>query len=94
MTTTIIEILLIFLVWQMVLASTWYYTEVSEKQIPWLQFKPFICRKCLYTWSHLIINIVIYLLSNWEIYLIGSIIINILTSIALYVDEYNRMKMN
>ena len=82
----LIQIIASIIVWQLVLFAAWYITE--KKQLPeYLQFKPFNCRKCCTFWSNIIIFLAIGLTFNLWWFMGLGIVLGILTTIALYVDQ-------
>lgn len=82
---TIIEILLIPILFLIVTAFTYWLTEYDN--IPkWLHYKPFICNKCLTFWSLLGVGISLFLL-DFIITGVALIVLGVLNAIAKHEDE-------
>lgn len=66
------------------------YKLCDEIGLPkWLDYLPWICRKCLNFWTQTFIYVTIFILSSytyWYLLLMGNIL-NILNTIAIYIDE-------
>ena len=83
----IIEILLIPVLFLLITGVCYYLTEYNKIPV-WLRYEPFICYKCLSTWSLVGIGIMLMLL-NLLITGIALIVLGILNGVAKYIDEKN-----
>ena len=87
MISTIIEILLVPIIFVIVTAFTYWITEYDN--VPrWLHYKPFICYKCLTFWSLISIGIAMFLL-GFIITGVALIVLGALNGIAKHIDEKN-----
>lgn len=77
--------------------SKYIIYRVTEKGMPeWLNYQPYICRKCFTFWSLLFLYINIFIVSNytsWYILIVG-ILLTILDTIALHIAENNTISIN
>lgn len=89
--STFLQFLFISIWFGLTLSGSYYITEV--KGVPkWLEFKPFICFRCLSFWSLLIGYICWFTIFGCQHYtfLIGGVILSILSAIAMTIDEKKR----
>lgn len=81
-----LEFLITLIIYFTIVPTVYYFTEV--KGMPkWLQWKPFICRKCCTFWTLFGTYIAIGLSFDLCYLLSTGIIISILTAIAMHIDE-------
>lgn len=66
-----------------------YYVTDRRGLPDWLYYKPFICRTCLQLWVSLFFYINYYLIFNDLYILIVGILLTIMNTIALIIDERN-----
>lgn len=85
----LIQLIITILLYFIIQAFSYYYTEKINPKLPFLQFPPFYCDKCLSFWLGLFVTTSVFLLSDcqWLIYLIMSIILIILTAISKIIEE-------
>lgn len=71
---------------------TWWLTEdKDEGHIPeFLNFKPFVCRKCLTFWLLIGIYIALGICLKLWVVLIAGILLAILNAIAMHINEKNK----
>lgn len=85
---TLVSFLITFTVF-IVLEYIAYFT--TKKELPeFINHKPFNCRKCQQFWSNIIIATIIYISFNCIGQYIFHIILTILETIALIIDERER----
>ena len=89
MLLTIIQILIIFVVFIPVSWLAYMVTEVWNLPA-WLQYRPWNCRTCLTFWTLLALYVAIGLIFNVYVTMIGGIILTILNAIAMYVNQKNK----
>lgn len=69
--------------------AAYWLTEV--KGLPsWLQYKPWVCRLCLSFWSMMGIFITLYLALDLMYVAIYGILLTVLNTIALWIDQKDR----
>lgn len=91
----IIELIFTLIIFFSMSYITYWLCDV--KGLPeFLNYKPYICRKCLNFWIQLFIYPTVFIISNydWWYLLIMGEILNILNTIALHLDEKNTISIN
>lgn len=84
---TIIEILLVPILFLIVTAFTYWLTEYDN--IPkWLKYPPYSCCKCLTFWSLIGVGIAMFLL-NFVITGVALVVLGILNAIAMHQHQKN-----
>lgn len=86
----ILEIFITFIVFFVVKLLVFYLTDV--KGMPaFLNYMPYCCRRCLGFWSLLFIYINLFIVSEytWWYTLVVGIVLTILDTIALIIDDNN-----
>lgn len=86
---TIILILVSTIIYYLINFLTWYVTEKKPYIPQFLNRKPYICRKCLNWWLNLFIGLILSIEVNYLFMFI--IILDILDTIAIYLDEKNNI---
>ena len=81
-----IGVIIIFLI---VVPVVYYFTEIKKLPV-WLQYQPFICRKCCTFWTLTGIYVVLGISFKLWVLLISGIILAILNAIAMHIDEKNK----
>lgn len=86
--TILIEVLVGIALFLLINYLTYYLTE-NDKLPDWLDYKPFNCRKCLFTWASLMVFGVIGLITSFTYpYVFGfGIGLSILNAIALIYND-------
>lgn len=87
----ILQFLLGLVVFGILNYGTYWFTEKAD--IPmWLNYKPWICRKCCFFWTGLFTYTSIGIITNFQylIFTILGIALVILNTLALYVDDKNK----
>lgn len=87
-----IEILQLLLVLALFFPMKWLCYEITEKWgLPiWLDYMPWVCRKCLSFWSLMALFIVCGLVFHLWITMAVGAILTALDTIAVIVDQRNK----
>ena len=84
--TTLLQIILIFIIFFPVKYLTWYITE--EKGLPaFLNYQPWNCNTCATFWTLLTIYMTIWLSFSCLITGIGGITLTVLNAIAMWYHQ-------
>ena len=83
---TLIQFVLVLVLFLAVNYAAWYITEKDKVPI-YLDYKPFQCRLCLTTWALAAIYIALGVSFHLWILLIVGLIITVLNAIALIINQ-------
>lgn len=83
----ILQIIVVLALFFIIKWGTWFYTERSGYRIPFLDYKPYICRKCLGFWLLASTYLAIGLSLHLYTLMIVGLMLTTLDTIALIVDE-------
>lgn len=87
----LLQIILVVCLFIVIKASAWYVTEKTEG-LPFLNYEPYVCFKCLGFWSLLGTFLTIGIIFKLWITLIVGVVVTILDVIAVIVDERKKIK--
>lgn len=83
---TLIQFVLVLVIFLAVSYAAWYVTEKDKVPI-YLDYKPFQCRLCLTTWALAAIYIALGVSFHLWILLIVGLIVTVLNAIALIINQ-------
>lgn len=90
---TIVYIILFFAIYLITLWGTYFFTEhFYPKPFGLFDFYPFICRKCLTTWSMAIAYISVAIIIQSLTFGILGVILSAFNGYAMHVTEKERME--
>ena len=86
MIMSIIQVLMVFVLFFPIKYLCWKITEVWG--LPqWLEYEPWVCKKCLSFWSLLACFVAVGLLFHFWITMAVGLILTVLDTIAVMVDQ-------
>ena len=91
MITRLILVVLFWIIYFVITFAAYYISEKMIKPFNYFDIKPFNCRICLTTWGLLISYISFsFIYFNW-FFLIGGILLTLMTTIALWYTQKEKI---